>query len=86
MKQERAPILERLDALLEHLGRLAPAAAREPDWKATAFRWRKNARGAWLEAVRHPHTISFADLVRPVAREAHLESLAYYWLLVFTLK
>jgi hypothetical protein len=24
--------------------------------------------------------------VRGVAREAHLESLAYYWLLVFTLK
>ena len=27
-----------------------------------------------------------ADAVRPVAGEAHLESLAYYWLLVFTLK
>src|SRR5206468_12810444 len=33
------------------------------DWNAaSAFRWRKNSRGGYLEAVRHPHTIRFADL------------------------
>jgi predicted AAA+ superfamily ATPase len=57
------PLLDRLDLLLERLDRMMPAATREPDWKAaTAFRWRKNARGGYLEAVLHPHAIRFADL------------------------
>ncbi|HXN16552.1 MAG TPA: ATP-binding protein, partial [Usitatibacter sp.] len=29
---------------------------------ATAFRWRKQARGGYLEPVRHPHSIRFQDL------------------------
>jgi hypothetical protein len=33
-----------------------------------------------------PSALELTEAVRPVAREAHLESLAYYWLLVFTLK
>ena len=56
------PLLERLDGLLERLDRIAPDPTRAPDWKAAqAFRWRKNARGGYLEAVLHPHTIRFAD-------------------------
>ena len=64
MKDDWKPLLERLDALLERLDRLAPGAGREPDWKrARAFRWRKRANGAgWLEGVVHPHRIRFADL------------------------
>jgi predicted AAA+ superfamily ATPase len=63
MKDEWKPLLQRLDALLAQLGRLAPPAAREPDWKAArAFRWRKGAQGGYLEPIRHPHTIRFADL------------------------
>ncbi len=62
MTDEWKRIADRLDKLLERFERLLPPATAEPDWKATAFRWRKNARGGYLEAVRHPHTIRFADL------------------------
>jgi predicted AAA+ superfamily ATPase len=64
MKDDWKPLLERLDALVERLDRLAPAAGREPDWKrATAFRWRKRATGSgYLEGVVHPHRMRFADL------------------------
>jgi predicted AAA+ superfamily ATPase len=56
-------LAERLDAVLARVERLLPAAPGEPDWKAGhAFRWRKNARGGYLEAVRHPHAIRFGDL------------------------
>lgn len=57
------PVLDRLDRLIDQLDRLLPAAPGAPEWKsARAFRWRKNARGGYLEAIRHPHTIRFADL------------------------
>ena len=63
MKDEWKPIVERLDALIARLDRILPAAQGAPDWKAgTAFRWRKNARGGFLEPVRHPHAIAFEDL------------------------
>ena len=63
MKDEWKPIVERLDALIARLDRILPAAQGAPDWKAgTAFRWRKNARGGFLEPVRHPHAIAFSDL------------------------
>jgi uncharacterized protein len=53
----------KLEALVARIEAIVPSASPEPDWKgATAFRWRKrNARG-WLEAVKHPHAIAFADL------------------------
>ena len=52
MKDDWKPLLERLDALLERLDRLAPGAGREPDWKrARAFRWRKRANGAGWPAI-----------------------------------
>jgi len=64
-------IADRLDEIAARIERLLPPAASEPDWKATAFRWRKHPPGSplgrgsnngYLEAVRHPHTIRFADL------------------------
>src|SRR3954454_2784964 len=63
MKDPVTRIADRLDELMGRLERLLPPASAAPDWKAsTAFRWRKNTRGGYLEAVRHPHTIRFADL------------------------
>jgi hypothetical protein len=63
MTPDWKPVLDRLDTLLAQLDRLVPPSAREPEWKAaTAFRWRKHARGGYLEAVLHPHTIRFSDL------------------------
>jgi predicted AAA+ superfamily ATPase len=63
MTPDWKPVLDRLDTLLAQLDRLVPPSAREPEWKAaSAFRWRKHARGGYLEAVLHPHTIRFSDL------------------------
>jgi uncharacterized protein len=64
MNDDWKPLLERLDALIDRIDRIAPAALQEPDWKsATAFRWRKRANGTGLlQAVVHPHAIRFADL------------------------
>jgi predicted AAA+ superfamily ATPase len=63
MTADWKPVLDRLDLLLAQLDRFVPPSAREPEWKAaTAFRWRKHARGGYLEAVLHPHTIRFSDL------------------------
>jgi predicted AAA+ superfamily ATPase len=63
MTEDWKRIADRLDAFLARVERLLPASPGEPDWKAgTAYRWRKNARGGYLEAVRHPHAIRFADL------------------------
>ena len=63
MTTDWKPLLERLDALLERIDRMAPGAPRAPDWsKATAFRWRKQGAAGRLEAVRHPHEMRFADL------------------------
>ena len=57
------PVLDRLDDLIARLDRVLPPANPGPDWKAaTAFRWRKQPRGGYLEAVRHPHSIRFSDL------------------------
>ena len=44
-------LARRIEEFLGRVERLFPAAAGEPDWKAHAFRWRKHARGGYLEAV-----------------------------------
>ncbi len=63
MTDELKRIAERLEAILARVERMLPAAPGALDWKAgSAYRWRKNARGGYLEAVRHPHAIRFADL------------------------
>jgi len=56
-------LADRLDEILGRIERLVPAGGDALDWKsANAFRWRKHARGGYLEAVRHAHTVRFADL------------------------
>jgi predicted AAA+ superfamily ATPase len=62
MSDQWKRIADRLDGLAAAIERLLPPAAAEPDWKAHAYRWRKHPRGGYLEAVRHPHVIRFADL------------------------
>ncbi len=71
MSGEWRRVAERVDELLGRLEKLLPPPGGEPDWKAAAFRWRKHPPGSplgqrsnsgYLEAVRHPHAIRFADL------------------------
>ena len=53
------------ELLLQRLETALPPPPPPIDWSAPAFRWRTHSRhghGGWLESVRHPHTIRFADL------------------------
>jgi demethylmenaquinone methyltransferase/2-methoxy-6-polyprenyl-1,4-benzoquinol methylase len=57
------------------------------DAEGNTYQVRQLANGEAFEVLKNfPKPGELADAVRGVAREAHLESLAYYWLLVFTLK
>jgi demethylmenaquinone methyltransferase/2-methoxy-6-polyprenyl-1,4-benzoquinol methylase len=57
------------------------------DAEGNTYQMRKLASGEEFEVLKNfPTPAELADAVRPVAREAHLETLTYYWLMVFTLK
>ena len=57
------------------------------DSEGNTYQMRKLASGDEYEVLKNfPSALELTEAVRPVAREAHLESLTYYWLLVFTLK
>jgi hypothetical protein len=56
--------LGRVDTLIDRLEKLVPAGTQAVDWSAgTAFRWRKRGGRGFLDPVRHPHAIAFADLL-----------------------
>jgi predicted AAA+ superfamily ATPase len=55
-------LVSRAEQVLARLEGLLPAAPVAPDWRATAFRWRKrNGRGELL-AIGSPHLIRLQDL------------------------
>jgi demethylmenaquinone methyltransferase/2-methoxy-6-polyprenyl-1,4-benzoquinol methylase len=57
------------------------------DSEGNTYQMRSLASGEKHEVLKNfPSALELTEAVRPVAREAHLESLTYYWLLVFTLK
>jgi SAM-dependent methyltransferase len=57
------------------------------DAEGNTYQMRKLANGESFEVLKNfPTPDELAAAVRGVAREAHLESVTYYWLLVFTLK
>ena len=57
------------------------------DAEGNTYQMRKLANGEEYEVLKNfPSSLELTEAVRAVAREAHLESLTYYWLLVFTLK
>jgi len=58
-----AALLARVESILERVEGLLPPAPPPPDWKATAYRWRKRGGRGFLQAVRHPHAIRLDDLV-----------------------
>ena len=57
------------------------------DAEGNTYQMRSLASGEEHEVLKNfPTPDELRDAVLPVAREAHLETLQYYWLLVFTLK
>ena len=55
-------LIARAHALFDRLEHMIPAPPAPPDWKATAYRWRRsNGRGR-LEPVAHPHKLRLSDL------------------------
>ncbi len=57
------------------------------DAEGNTYQLRKLGSGESFEVLKNfPTAEELTQAVRPVAREARLESLQYYWLLVFTLK
>ena len=55
--------LARVDLLVDRLERILPAGSQPVDWSAgVAFRWRRRGGRGFLDPVRHPHAIAFADL------------------------
>ena len=57
------------------------------DAEGNTYQMRNLPGGEHYEVLKNfPTPEELAAAVRPVAREAHLESLTYYWLLVFTVR
>jgi demethylmenaquinone methyltransferase/2-methoxy-6-polyprenyl-1,4-benzoquinol methylase len=57
------------------------------DAEGNTYQKRKLANGKEFEVLKNfPTADELRDVVSTVAREAHLESLAYYWLLLFQLR
>ena len=57
------------------------------DAEGNTYQMRPLPSGEEYEVLKNfPTAVELADAVRPVAREAHLEELTYYWLLVFTVR
>jgi hypothetical protein len=60
---ELAALLARVEGILARIEGMLPAVPPPPDWRATAFRWRKRAGACYLQPVAHPHAIRLDDLV-----------------------
>jgi demethylmenaquinone methyltransferase/2-methoxy-6-polyprenyl-1,4-benzoquinol methylase len=57
------------------------------DEEGNTYQMRKLENGEQFEILKNfPTPEELTEAVRPVAREARLEALTYYWLLAFTLK
>lgn len=53
----------RADRLLDQLEKFVPSAQPDPDWQsAIAFRWRRQGDSGFIQAVTHPHRITFDAL------------------------
>ncbi len=58
-----ASLIARAETLLARVEALLPAAPAAPDWRASAYRWRKRGGRGYLQAIAHPHAIGLDDLV-----------------------
>lgn len=71
---EVAALFARLEDILLRVESILPPAPPPPDWKATAFRWRKRSGRGYLQAVRHPHAIRLSDLVAIDAQKTVIDT------------
>jgi len=71
---ELSALLARVEGILERVEAALPPAPPPPDWKATAFRWRKRGARGFLQAVQHPHAISLDDLVAIEAQKDAIDT------------
>jgi len=57
------PLIDEAGALLRRIEALLPPSPQPPDWACEAFRWRRLARGGYLQGVREPHLLALDDLL-----------------------
>jgi Predicted ATPase (AAA+ superfamily) len=56
-------LISRLERLIDRVEAVLPSAPPQPDWSASAFRWRQPANGmGYLQAVRNPHRVALDSL------------------------
>jgi len=67
-------LFERAATLLARLETLLPPTPEAPDWGCEAFRWRKGARGGYLQGVREPHLLALDDLLCLPQQRAAIEA------------
>ncbi|HZQ61904.1 MAG TPA: ATP-binding protein [Casimicrobiaceae bacterium] len=56
-------LLAHAESVLTRVEAALPPAPSPPDWKATAYRWRKRGGRGFLQSIAHPHAIKLDDLV-----------------------
>lgn len=60
---ELSQVIEKLDDILERIDMLFLKGSAEPDWQASAFRWRINPRGqGYLQAILSPHQVELDSI------------------------
>lgn len=56
-------LINRLNELVDRVEAILPSQRPEPDWNASAFRWRTRMNGeGYLQAVKHPHKVALESL------------------------
>src|SRR4030095_11337287 len=71
---ELAAVLARLEGILARVESVLPPAPPPPDWKATAYRWRKRCWSGFLLSVLLPPAMRLDDRVAIEAQKAAIDA------------
>ena len=66
-------LLDQASQLLKQLEALLPPLRGEPDWSASAYRWRNTPRGGYLEGIAHPQSVELNDLLGIERQKSELD-------------